>query len=86
MGGVLSHRWMPLEGLSHSEQLAVFLNLYHVMLLHAFFILGPPGSPLRYVRNTIVAIALQCLPRDCGLLLVGHNDSCDCCTFISKAG
>lgn len=40
-------RWMPLEGLSQSEQLAVFLNLYHVMLLHAFFILGPPGSPLR---------------------------------------
>ncbi|CAM9249016.1 unnamed protein product, partial [Hapterophycus canaliculatus] len=40
-------RWMPLEGLSHNEQLSVFLNLYHVMLLHAFFILGPPGSPLR---------------------------------------
>eukprot|EP00903_Cladosiphon_okamuranus_P011548 g10871.t1 len=40
-------RWMPLEGLSQSEQLALFLNLYHVMLLHAFFILGPPGSPLR---------------------------------------
>lgn len=39
---------MPLEGLSQSEQLSVFLNLYHVMLLHAFFILGPPGSPLRY--------------------------------------
>ena len=36
-----------MEGLSQSEQLAVFLNLYHVMLLHAFFILGPPGSPLR---------------------------------------
>eukprot|EP00752_Nemacystus_decipiens_P017125 g15340.t1 len=44
---ICSLRWMPLEGLSQSEQLAVFLNLYHVMLLHAFFILGPPGSPLR---------------------------------------
>lgn len=44
---VVSPRWMPLEGLSHNEQLSVFLNLYHVMLLHAFFILGPPGSPLR---------------------------------------
>ncbi|CAM9745133.1 unnamed protein product [Laminaria digitata] len=38
---------MPLEGLSQAEQLSVFLNLYHVMLLHAFFLLGPPGSPLR---------------------------------------
>lgn len=40
---------MPLDGLAHNEQLSLFLNLYHVMLLHSFFLLGPPGSPLRYV-------------------------------------
>lgn len=65
MGGVLSHRWMPLEGLSHGEQLAVFLNLYHVMLLHAFFILGPPGSPLRYVCTTAVLVS-GCRVAACG--------------------
>ncbi|CAN0263962.1 unnamed protein product, partial [Discosporangium mesarthrocarpum] len=40
-------RWLPLDGLTHNEQLSLFLNLYHVMLLHAYFILGPPGSSLR---------------------------------------
>ncbi|CAM9992886.1 unnamed protein product, partial [Ectocarpus fasciculatus] len=52
-------RWMPLEGLSHSEQLAVFLNLYHVMLLHAFFILGPPGSPLSRVASYFTTLCYE---------------------------
>lgn len=43
---------MPLEGLEHCEQLSLFLNLYHVMLLHAYFLLGPPGSPLRCVHTS----------------------------------
>ncbi|CAM9450871.1 unnamed protein product, partial [Sphacelaria rigidula] len=47
LDSVCKLRWMPLEGLQHCEQLSLFLNLYHVMLLHAYFLLGPPGSPLR---------------------------------------
>jgi Protein of unknown function, DUF547 len=32
----------------HHERLALFLNLYHVMILHAYMVLGPPTSALRW--------------------------------------
>jgi hypothetical protein len=40
---------------SEKSRLAFFLNLYHTMITHAFLILGPPSSPLRWLNyfNTI---------------------------------
>lgn len=46
-----------MEGLSHHEQLALFINLYHVMLLHAYLLLGPPGSGLRQAVGVHIAFS-----------------------------
>jgi hypothetical protein len=35
--------------LSESGRLAFFLNLYHCMIMHAFLVLGPPGSGLKWI-------------------------------------
>ena len=38
-----------LHGLSEDERLTFFLNLYHVMIMHAFLVLGPPDSSLQWL-------------------------------------
>jgi hypothetical protein len=45
--------------LGEKERLAFFLNLYHVMIMHAFLVLGPPDSTFKSISyfNTI---AYQC--------------------------
>lgn len=35
--------------LSESERLAFYLNVYHIMIMHAFLVLGPPGSSLKWI-------------------------------------
>ncbi|CAM9822324.1 unnamed protein product [Phaeothamnion confervicola] len=58
LDGTTRLRMVSLEGLTHHEQarrkllllllLALVLNLYHLMICHAYFVLGPPSSPLRW--------------------------------------
>jgi hypothetical protein len=38
-----------IQGLSEDQKLVVFLNLYHVMILHAYLVLGPPNSSLQWL-------------------------------------
>ncbi|CAM9792768.1 unnamed protein product, partial [Chrysoparadoxa australica] len=41
-------RLVSMDGMSRAEQLCTFLNLYHLMIVHSFMVLGPPSSPLRW--------------------------------------
>jgi len=38
-----------LRDLTEDARLVFFLNLYHVMVLHAFLVLGPPNSALQWI-------------------------------------
>jgi len=44
LDGTVELQGVDLEGLTHDEKLAFWLNLYHCMLIHAFMIVGPPTS------------------------------------------
>ena len=61
-----------LEGLGEKERLAFFLNLYHVMIMHAFLVLGPPDSSFQWVSyfNTI---SYQCSDEIFSLTELEHN-------------
>lgn len=37
------------RGLPEESRLAFFLNVYHTMIMHAFLVLGPPGSSLKWI-------------------------------------
>jgi hypothetical protein len=37
------------DGLPEDARLTFFLNLYHVMIIHAFLVLGPPDSSLKWI-------------------------------------
>eukprot|EP00568_Trieres_chinensis_P009467 CAMPEP_0183298092 /NCGR_PEP_ID=MMETSP0160_2-20130417/5213_1 /TAXON_ID=2839 ORGANISM="Odontella Sinensis, Strain Grunow 1884" /NCGR_SAMPLE_ID=MMETSP0160_2 /ASSEMBLY_ACC=CAM_ASM_000250 /LENGTH=255 /DNA_ID=CAMNT_0025460047 /DNA_START=677 /DNA_END=1441 /DNA_ORIENTATION=+ len=45
--------------LTESERLAFFLNLYHVMVMHAYLVLGVPDSSFKWV-SYFSMIAYQC--------------------------
>ncbi|KAG5185203.1 hypothetical protein JKP88DRAFT_180632, partial [Tribonema minus] len=48
LDGTAQLRWLDLSGPGDpSERLALFLNLYHVLLMHAHLLVGPPGSALK---------------------------------------
>eukprot|EP00612_Vaucheria_litorea_P000222 CAMPEP_0171453512 /NCGR_PEP_ID=MMETSP0945-20130129/1190_1 /TAXON_ID=109269 /ORGANISM="Vaucheria litorea, Strain CCMP2940" /LENGTH=602 /DNA_ID=CAMNT_0011978393 /DNA_START=35 /DNA_END=1844 /DNA_ORIENTATION=- len=41
-------KWIDLKSLEeHNEKLSFFLNLYHLMILHAHLLLGSPGNSLK---------------------------------------
>jgi hypothetical protein len=58
--------------LSEEERIAFFLNLYHVMIMHAFLVLGPPDSTFKWMSyfNTI---AYQCSDDIFSLTELEHN-------------
>ena len=58
--------------LTESERTAFFLNLYHVMIAHAFLVLGPPDSTFKWISyfNTI---AYQCSDDIFSLTELEHN-------------
>ena len=58
--------------LQEAERLAFFLNLYHLMIIHAFHVLGPPDSSLKWITyfNTI---AYQCSDDIFSLAELEHN-------------
>ena len=40
---------VSVDGYSEDERLCFFLNLYHLVVMHAFLVLGPPGSSLKWI-------------------------------------
>ena len=60
------------NGLGEKERLAFFLNLYHVMIMHAFLVLGPPDSSFQWISyfNTI---SYQCSDEIFSLSELEHN-------------
>jgi Protein of unknown function, DUF547/Protein of unknown function (DUF1769) len=58
--------------LNDSERTTFFLNLYHIMIAHAFLVLGPPDSSLKWITyfNTI---AYQCSDEIFSLTELEHN-------------
>ena len=48
-----------MSGLFYAERLAFFLNLYHVMVMHAYLVLGPPDSSFKWV-SYFGTISYQC--------------------------
>jgi Protein of unknown function, DUF547 len=64
--------------LSEQTKVAFFLNLYHVMIVHAFLIVGPPGSWFKWFSyfNNIAYQGKQKLLLLSLLLLHVYLDSC----------
>jgi len=60
------------HGLNDEERCAFFLNVYHVMIMHAFMVLGPPDSSLKWLTyfNTT---AYQCADDVFSLSELEHN-------------
>merc|ERR1712003_90196 len=58
--------------LSHHEKLAFFINLYHVIITHAYIVLGPPKNGFDWLSyyNTI---AYQCCDDVFSLTELEHN-------------
>lgn len=48
LNGTTSLKGLILSGLGHKELLAFLLNLYHLMILHSYFLFGPPSTSLRW--------------------------------------
>jgi hypothetical protein len=46
---------IDIHRLGEKERLAFFLNLYHVMIIHSFLVLGPPDTSFKWISyfNTI---------------------------------
>jgi hypothetical protein len=60
------------DHLSEKERLPFFINLYHVMILHAFLVVGPPDSTLKWISYFNV-IAYQCSDDIFSLTELEHN-------------
>ena len=45
--------------LSEEERLAFFLNMYHIMVMHAYLVLGTPGSSFQWI-SYFNSISYQC--------------------------
>jgi hypothetical protein len=60
------------HGLNEDQRKAFFLNLYHVMIMHAFLVLGPPDSSLKWI-SYFNSIAYQCSDDIFSLAELEHN-------------
>jgi hypothetical protein len=60
------------HALNEDQRLAFFLNVYHVMIMHAFVVLGPPDSSLKWLTyfNTT---AYQCADDIFSISELEHN-------------
>ena len=58
--------------LTEIERTTFFLNLYHVMIVHAFLVLGPPDSTFKWI-SYFGAIAYQCSDDIFSLTELEHN-------------
>jgi hypothetical protein len=58
--------------LNEDERLAFFINVYHVMIMHAYIVLGPPDSSFKWVTY-FNSIAYQCSDDIFSLPELEHN-------------
>jgi hypothetical protein len=58
--------------LNEDQRKAFFLNLYHVMIMHAFLVLGPPDSSLKWI-SYFNSIAYQCSDDIFSIAELEHN-------------
>jgi Protein of unknown function, DUF547 len=58
--------------LNEEERLAFFLNIYHVMIMHAYIVLGPPDSSLKWITY-FTTISYQCSDDVFSLAELEHN-------------
>ncbi len=58
--------------LNEDERLAFFLNIYHVMIMHAYIVLGPPDSSLKWM-SYFTTISYQCSDDVFSLAELEHN-------------
>jgi hypothetical protein len=63
---------VDVSALTETERTAFFLNLYHVMIVHAFLVLGPPDSTFKWMSyfNTI---SYECSDDVFSLTELEHN-------------
>lgn len=72
LDSVATLKEVDVSTLSDVERTAFFLNLYHVMILHAFLVLGPPDSTFKWITY-FNAIAYQCSDDIFSLTELEHN-------------
>lgn len=60
------------HSLDETQRLAFFLNIYHVMIMHAFLVLGKPDSSLKWL-SYFTNIAYQCADDIFSLAELEHN-------------
>lgn len=60
------------HSLNETERFAFFLNVYHIMIMHAFLVLGPPDSSLKWL-SYFNNIAYQCADDIFSLAELEHN-------------
>jgi hypothetical protein len=60
------------HSLDEQQRLAFFLNVYHVVIMHAYIVLSPPGSSLEWM-SYFTTIAYQCSDDIFSLAELEHN-------------
>ena len=65
------------HSLNEDERLAFFLNVYHVMIMHAFIILGPPDSSYKLLSD-FNRIAFHCSDDIFSLAELEHSEYSYC--------
>ena len=75
------------HSLNLDERLAFFLNVYHVMIMHAFIVLGPPDSAFNWLSYFNI-LAYQCSDDIFSLAELEHNiiraEMCFPSQFLSR--
>lgn len=72
LDSVADLKQVNVSNLTEGERTAFFLNLYHVMIVHAFLVLGPPDSTFKWI-SYFNAIAYQCSDDIFSLTELEHN-------------
>ncbi|KAK3264854.1 hypothetical protein CYMTET_26428 [Cymbomonas tetramitiformis] len=72
LNGTSRLRSVQLQGLNSSERKAFFVNLYHLMVVHACLLVGPPRSASKFVRF-FTTMSYECAGELFSLAELEHN-------------
>lgn len=72
LNGTSRLRNVHLQGLNSSERKAFFVNLYHLMVVHACLLVGPPRSASKFVRF-FTTMSYECAGELFSLAELEHN-------------
>lgn len=59
LDGAADLKTIHLSNLHETQKLAFFINLYHIMIIHAYLVLGPPSSSFKWI-SYFNKISYQC--------------------------